>query len=202
MTSTQRVQWLTRFLLFANPYKPPVTASQAVDDIDRDAAFITSPRFDWLTVAALAVSILSTIAIYLYHTSGTGVIGDPVLFRLAEHSIAWIPIYRMAMPLLIPLMSSRCRRTYGVFFLALGIPVSANDLLGHFHGIHLESMFFGNALTALCIVIVVCFALSLTQFVFGLIRATNRRQYVAHTFGWLGILMSVQMIFFGLSLIL
>ena len=192
-TTPSRIQRLL-VTLFANPYESPDTPCQSVGDLHGDATFITSPRSDWLSIAALAVTVLSSVAIYLYHTGGTGVISDPVLLSLASKSVVWIPVYRMAMPLLILVMPNCCRRTYSVFFLVLGILCCLNDFPGHYYGTYLV-----NNSAGLYTALGLCFVLSFGQFAFDIFHATNRLRAISYSLGWLGVMLLIEASFYAVS---
>ncbi|MFN3192022.1 MAG: hypothetical protein ACE361_16040 [Aureliella sp.] len=189
-----------RNLLFANPYEPPRVSVAQRASREHHSTLVTAIQLDWLTAAALAATLLSSFAIYLYHSAGTGTIGDPILFRLANQSLAWIPIYRMAMPILILFIPVPCRRSFAIFFLALGILCSLNDLMGHFVGLYPVTYFSANSSTGLLAGIMACLVLTCGQFALDLFNSANRIRFVAYGAGWLGLMLLVQVAFWILSL--
>ena len=179
-------------ILDTNPYEPThVPHANTLDDYE---PFVVRPRIDWLVCATFAVSLLSSIAIYLYHSAGTGMIGDPILARLAEHSVVWIPIYRLSPALLICFMPNGVRQSFAIFSLVVGTLSCVNDFGGHFFGRYLvlEAITITTAFS-------LCLSLSCLYSVTLFLSSSNRRRLTRNTLGWLAVVLAVEGVFFAIG---
>lgn len=183
--------------LHINPYEPPHTQSRKGHTSTPQDAFIVPVRFNWLTVSMLAVSLLSTIAIYLYHSRGIGRIGDPILATLASTSAVWIPLYRMASPSVVLFMPRGCRTTFGTCHLLGGLLCCINDFGSIYAGsaIVVESIGMHTAF-ALCIV------LASAVFAVELALTRHRLALTRNALGWLAATVCIHGAFYVVGLMI
>ena len=179
-------------ILDTNPYEP--THVPHTNTLDVYEPFAVRPRLDWFVCSTFVVSALSAIAIYLYHSTGTAMIGDPILARLAEHSVVWIPIYRLSPVILIFFMPNGVRQSFAVFFLVVGILSCVNDFGGHFFARYLVQ----EAIT-IPTAFILCFSLSCLYSVTLFLSSSNRRRLTRNTLGWLAVVLAVEGVFFAIG---
>ena len=177
-----------------NPYAPtsPETGSK-YPTYDQESLF-TPYRLDGWAIAAISASVLDSVSIGLLLSQGTGVIRDPILGPLAARSLLWIPVYRLAVPLLIPLMPKVCRQSFAVFYLAVGLLFSINNFSGHYAGWFVFVDSFGLYVSlALCLI-------PATQ-AFGVysMRAGDFARSLRTTLAWIAFAFMIQAAFLGIS---
>ena len=174
-----------------NPYEP--TRVQSGDEsLTRSHHTLIVPfRLDGLTVAALTACLVDAVSIWIFFANGTGIIADRILAPLAASSAAWIPIYRLAVPVLIPVMPQTCRQSFAVFCLTSGIGFSINNLSGHFWGDFVLLSHVGLFETG-----AIFFAFGLVAFCFGVFRFGNFARSLCNTVVWIGFAMLVQLAFY------
>ena len=82
----------------------------------------------------LAATALDVWTTYYVLSHGLGVEMNPVLGPLVQRSLIWVPVYLLTNPLLIPAMPDVCRQSFAVFYLAIGLLFSINNLCGIYAG--------------------------------------------------------------------
>ncbi len=176
-----------------NPYEPTLAPIERQDRTLHES-FLVPYRVDWLVLAAIVVSFLDSITICVFHTSRTGVITDPILAPLANHSLAWIPVYRLAVPLLIPIMPNVCRQSFAVFYLFVGLLFGINNLSGHYLGrfVFVDSI-------GLYPTVGICFLFASLAFCVRLASSRNTAQSFGNTAAWLVLAVMLQGIFFAVG---
>jgi hypothetical protein len=174
-----------------NPYEP--TLLQGDDQTPRpiDDTLIVPFRLDWLTLAAFVASLMDAVAIWIFFSNGTGMIGDRILAPLASKSPVWIPIYRLAVPMLIPVMPQTCRQSFAVFYLATGVAFSINNFSGHFLGkfVFLDSI--GLLPTGAA-----CFVFAIVAFYLGVMHSRNVTRSLRNTMAWTAFAALIQFAFY------
>lgn len=91
-------------------------------------------RLDALTGAMLAATALDAWTTYYFLSHGLGVEMNPVLAPLVQQSLVWVPVYLLTPTLLVPAMPEVCRQSFAVFYLAIGLLFSINNLGGIYAG--------------------------------------------------------------------
>ena len=180
-----------------NPYEPPREQSLPTNALGAQDGYIGPARANWLTAATLAVSSLSAIAIYLYHSRGLAQIGDPILDTLAAKSAAWIPFYRMASPSLILFMPRACRTAIGTCFLLIGVLCCINDF---------PVIFGGRAAVIPTIgkypALAICITPPLLLLALELAHSNSRLTLTRNLLGWLAVITCVHGAFFLVGLMI
>lgn len=176
-----------------NPYAPGPAEIDRQRHGDEESLFVPY-RIDRFAMAAILASLLDSISIGLILIYGTGVIGDPILGPLAAHSLFWIPIYRLAVPLLIPLMPQVCRQSFAIFYLAVGVLFSVNNFSGHFIGwfVFVETI-------GLYVSLAICFVPAIQAFGVFAIRSGKFARPLRITVAWIVIALMIQATFFIIS---
>jgi hypothetical protein len=87
-------------------------------------------RLNLLTSCMICAAGLDvcTTCIFLAYKLGTEM--NLVLAPLANHSLAWVPIYLLSRPLLVPFMPEPCKTSFATLFLIAGLTFGINNLSG------------------------------------------------------------------------
>jgi hypothetical protein len=152
-----------------------------------------SYRLDALTFAAIAAAALDAWTTYYFLAHNLGVEKNAVLALLAQHSLAWVPVFIMSRPLFIPFLPEVCRQTFAVFFLTVGLLFGLNNLGGIFAG----SYFIVDIFSFASVIISGLFFGALT-FVFQLVTNATGRSLpgsIAIVVAWIGVFISFDFAF-------
>ena len=177
-----------------NPYEPTHAEIEKRKLTFNDEAIFVPYRLDWLVWAAIGASLLDSISICIFQSKGTGAIGDLILAPLAAHSLAWIPIYRLAVPLLIPMMPNVCRQSFAVFYLSVGVVFCVNNLSGHYLG----TFVFVDSV-GLYPTLAICFVLGFLTFCVQSARSGSLARSIRIAVTWLALAVIIQGIFFAVG---
>src|SRR5689334_16248839 len=90
-----------------------------------------------------AGTIFDTWTTWVVVSRHYGVELNPVLAPLIRHSLVWIPIVLLSLPLLVPLLPEICRFVFGVYFGVAGLLFGANNLGGILYGRYFLVDMFG-----------------------------------------------------------
>lgn len=94
-------------------------------------------------------------------------------------------------------MPDSCRRPFGVFFLLLGILCCAHDFPSHY-GIAPPL----NGPAALSVALTLCFLAACVQLGWDAWHRERPLRGLAYAAGWIGVMLSIELSFFGLTFIL
>lgn len=161
---------------------------------DTNESMWTPYRVDLWAIAAICAAIINATSIWIFFSSGTGAILEPILTPLAHHSVAWIPVYSLAVPLLIPFMPNTARETIAALFVATGMIFGTNNLCGHFLGRFIFVDNFGLYPTFAC-----CVLIAVAVLAFSLMRSGNVIRAIQGTALWGFIALAVHGVFLVIS---
>ena len=100
-------------------------------------------RLDFFTVTAICASVLDALTTFCFIVTGTGSEMNTALSPLIEHSLAWIFIYILSRPLIIPLLPDLSRLVFAVYFLTVCLVFAINNFWGIVNGDYFATRILG-----------------------------------------------------------
>ena len=143
----------------------------------------------------LAGVMLDSATTCVFISQNRGVELNPVLGALSQLSLAWVPIYLICRPLLVPLAPSSCRWSFCIYFGLNGLLSGLNNIDGIYTGRFFLSETIGYpALQAIGLLGgVACFIWGLSS------KPEERKAELLTAIGWVGGFILLELLFFAVG---